>query len=246
MAIPYKKQYVKSDGRKLDRSGPRDMQSRVSGHGYTQTENDTSSLVNQLIELKAEIIALKSKSGDEAPAGFFSAEQVDNEIRKAVELAVIEASSSLGKIKSQATDLTPLVKEYKTRIVELQQGNDNLTKLQGGIIKENTNLKEEIDKLKQEFVDVVELKKQIAVLEQELSGKEELIETLKTRPAIVGDEIIDPERPQMEQLFVDPLEDDADEGMKSSITVDTVVKDDGEVDNKVDKLRDLLGKLPTK
>ena len=47
----------------------------------------------------------------------------------------------------------------------------------------------------------------------------------------------------MEQVFVDPLEDDAGKGLKSSIQIETVVKDD-EVDDKVNKLKDLLGKSP--
>jgi len=49
----------------------------------------------------------------------------------------------------------------------------------------------------------------------------------------------------MEQVFVDPLEDDAGEGMKSTINIETITKDE-EVNDKVDKLRGLLGKLPTK
>ena len=135
---------------------------------------------------------------------------------------------------------------YKTQIVELQKGHDNLTRLHATITKENGSLKEDNAKLKDELGDVAELRKQIAVLEQELTGKEELIETLKTRPAIIDGEVIDPDRPQMEQVFVDPLEEDAGEGMKSSIQIDTIEKED-EVDNKVDKLRDLLGsKLPKK
>lgn len=242
MNIPYKKQFVKSDGRKLNRSGPRDMQARVSASGGTDPQL-VEVLTNQITELKAEILAMKSRTGDAAPPGFFSPEQVDEEIRKAVEAAIAEASIALrGDTKN--ADLAPLVKEYKSQIVELQKGQDNLTRLHATITKENSALKEDNAKLKEELGDVNELKKQIAVLEQELEGKEELIETLKTRPAIIDGEVIDPDRPQMEQVFVDPLEEDAGEGMKSSIQIDTVEKED-EVDNKVDKLRDLLGsRLP--
>ena len=239
MKIPYKKQFVKSDGRKLNRSGPRDMQARATPGG---TDVEIAQLLtNQITELKAEILAMKSRSGDSAPAGFFSPEQVDEEIRKAVEAAVAEAAVSF-KGNTQNQDLAPIVKEYKTQILELQRGNDNLTKLHSGMAKENKDLKEKIDKLEDESGDFVELKKQIAVLEQELKGKEELIDTLRTRPAIIDGEVpVDPDRPQMEQVFVDPLEEDAGEGMKSSITIEEVVKDD-QVDDKVDKLRDLLGK----
>jgi len=243
MAIPYKKQFVKSDGRKLNRTGPRDMQARASVSG-TDPEL-VALLTNQIAELKAEIMAMKSRSGDAPPVGFFSPEQVDEEIRKAVEAAIAEAAISF-KGQTKNADLAPIVKEYKTQILELQRGNDNLTKLHATIAKENTDLKESLSKLESETGDFAELKKQIAVLEQELKGKEELIETLKSRPAIIDGEVpVDPDRPQMEQVFVDPLEEDAGEGMKSSITIEEVTKEE-EVDDKVDKLRGLLGKLPTK
>jgi len=244
MAIPYKKQYVKSDGRKLNRSGPRDMQARTVG-SYTPDTSMVELLTNQLTELRAEILAMKSRSGDAAPAGFFSPEQVDEEIRKAVEAAVAESAISF-KGDTKNADMAPLVHEYKKQIVELQRGNDNLTKLHASITKESGNLKEKIAKLEAEMVDVVELKKQIAVLEQELVGKGEMVEMLKTRPAILEGEIFtDPDRPQMEQVFVDPLEEDAGKGMKATINIETVVKDE-EVGDKVNKLKDLLGKLPNK
>ena len=182
--IPYKKQFVKPDGRKLNRSGPRDMQARTAGTVQSPDVGLVELLTNQLTELKAEVMAMKSRNGDAAPVGFFSPEQVDAEIIKAVEA---------------------------------------------------------------QLANVVKLKKQIAVLEQEVEGKEELINILKTRPVIIDGEIVtDPDRPQMEQAFVDPLEEDAGKGMKASIKIETVVKDE-EVGAKVNKLKDLLGsKLPTK
>ena len=244
MVIQYNKQFVKSDGRKLNRTGPRDMQARAAGGGGVDTEM-VQFLTNQITELRAEILAMKSRSGDAPPLGFFSPEQVDEEIRKAVEAAISEAAISF-KGQTKNADLAPLVQEYKSQILELQRGNDNLTKLHATIAKENTTLKENIAKVESGLEDVGELNKQIAVLEQELKGKEELVETLKSRPAIMnGEVIIDPERPQMEQVFVDPLEEDAGEGMKSSIKIETIIKED-EVESKVDKLRDLLGQLPKK
>ena len=239
MAIPYKKQFVKSDGRKLNRSGPRDMQARTVGGGYTADNSVIELLTNQLTELRAEILAMKSRSGDAAPAGFFSPEQVDREITKAVEEAAIFFNKN--------SDLVPIVREYKTEVLDLQKANENLTRLHSAISKENTTIKDEMKRLQAELGNTADLKKQIAVLEQEVLGKQELISILKTRPAIVDGEIItDPDRPQMEQVFIDPLEEDAGKGMKASIQIKTVVKDE-EVGDKVNKLKDLLGsKLPTK
>jgi len=238
--IPYKKQFVKPDGRKLNRSGPRDMQARVTNAGGGTDPALVEVLTNQITELKAEILAMKSRSGDNAPPGFFSPEQVDEEIRKAVKEAVSETTISM-KGRGGNEELTELVKEYKKQIVELQRGKDDLTRLHAAITKENSELKNKCQKLEAELGDVSELKKQLAVLEQELAGKAEMIEILRTRPAIMNGEVIDPDRPQMEQVFVDPLEKDAGEGMKSSINIETVTKDD-DVEDKVDKLRDLLGK----
>jgi chromosome segregation ATPase len=243
MGIPYKKQFVKPDGRKLVRSGPRDMQSRAATAGGGTDPELIALLTNQISDLKAEILALKSRTNAEVPPGFFSPEQVDEEIRKAVEQAVSQAAVSFKGKPTQNQDLAPLVKEYKTQIVELQRGNDNLTKLHATITKENSGLKEEINKLKSELTDITELQKQIAVLEEQVKGKEEMIDTLRRQPAILGDGPVetDPDRPQMEQVFVDPLEEDSGDGMKSTIHVETITKED-QVDDKVDKLRGLLGK----
>ena len=244
MVIPYKKQFVKTDGRKLNRSGPRDMQTRASVTGAGGTDPALIELLtNQVTELKAEILSIRSQAEGPAPAGFFSPEQVDEEIRKAVESAVAETTIAL-KAGTQNTDTLELIKTYKSQILELQRGNDDLSKLHNTMAKENSALKEKISKLENELSDVSELQKQIAILEQEVAGKEELIETLKTRPAVIDGEVItDPDRPQMEQVFVDPLEEDAGEGMKSSIHIETVTKDE-EITNQVDKLKGLLGKLP--
>ena len=239
MPIPYKKQFVKSDGRKLNRSGPRDMQTRAT----SGTDPDlVQFLTDQVTELKAELIAMKSRGGDTVPPGFFSPEQVDEEIRKAVEAAVSEAALSF-KGQTKNADMAELVREYKKQIVELQRGNDNLTKLHSTMAKENTDLKENIKQLESESVDVVELQKQIAVLEAQLKSKDDLIDTLKSRPAIMPEGPVepDPDRPQMEQVFVDPLEENAGEGLKSNINIETITKEE-DLNGKVDKLRDLLGK----
>ena len=70
---------------------------------------------------------------------------------------------------------------------------------------------------------------------------------MKTRPAIIGNEIVqpeDPDRPKMEQIFVDPLEDNAGDGMKSNITAREITRDVDEPahNEQVNKLKSLLGK----
>jgi DNA repair exonuclease SbcCD ATPase subunit len=241
MGIPYKKDYIKSDGRQLLRGGPRDMQARLNSKGYADSEI-IDLLKAQIDDLRYE---LRNKHPQQAvPEGYFTPEQVDAEIRKAVEQAVSEAALSF-KSGGQKTD--PLVREYKTQIVELQQGNDNLQRLKANLVDENTMLKDQLKKVKEELDQAAELKTKLAILEQQLADKDEMINLLKSRPAILNTTEVenrDPKRPQMEQVFVDPLEKDSGDGLKSTIRIEEI-KSEGEVDDKVKKLKDLLGnKLP--
>lgn len=238
----YPKEYIKSDGRKLIGGGPRDLQ-RLH---QTLTLPDTSyieELKRQIEDLRNE---LRNRPTVGKPEGFFSPEEVDDEIRKAVAQAVAESALEFKKNKALADQTTePLIQKYKVQIVELQKNNDDLKKMHTVIINQNTDLKDQIAKLNEETKKTEELKKEIAVLEQKIAGKEELITALKSRPAIVGDEIVDPDRPQMEQVFIDPLEEGAGDGLESHIDIKEVTPEGDKVDDKIHKLRDLIGnKLP--
>lgn len=243
--VIYPKTYIKADGRKLVSSGPRDLQRVQQTPVITSPNLDAvEGLKKQLDDLRQE---LRKQQTENKPEGYFTPDEVDEEIRRAVKQAVAEATLSLkksGQQVKQATD--PDIQKYKVRIVELQKNNDNLTILHSTITNQNTDLKNQIDKLKEGLVETEEYKKQIAVLEQALAGKEELIETLKTRPAIIGDQVIeDPDRPKMEDVFIDPLEEGAGKGLKSFIEIEDVTPGDTDkVNDKVDKLRDLIGNLP--
>jgi polyhydroxyalkanoate synthesis regulator phasin len=190
--INYPKEFVKPDGRKLRTGGPRDLQRRQTG---TQTkEFDADVLKEQFDNLREDLQKIQPKQI------VFSAEQVDEEIRKAVEQAVKETMASINN---------PDYNKYQTEV---------------------DNLKREIDNLK-----------------QNLSGKEEVIDVLKSRPMTTNDVVEDPDRPQMEQKFIDPLEKDAGEGLKSHIDItDVATTDKDNMSEKVDKLKNLLGKLPNK
>lgn len=246
--MKYDKKFVKSDGRRLLKGGPRDQQLRAK---TTADSSVVNSLMEQISELKLELANIKSGAGDStpAPSKYFTAEQVDEEIRKAVSQAMAEATISLKK-NGPDPNVDSLIKKYKEQIVSLQKSNDDFTIMHHAIIGENKDLKEKIVKLESENSETSELKSKIAVLEQSLAGKDEVIETLKSRPAIINSEVMmpeDPDRPQMEQVFVDPLEEGAGTGLKSNIKNRELTRDvdDGEVDDKVNKLKDLLGsKLP--
>jgi hypothetical protein len=233
----YEKQFVKSDGRKLNRSGPRDMQARTSG-GTTDADL-IKLLTDEITDLKAKLLSRDDAS--KVPSGYYSPEQMDEEIRKAVEAAVSEVAGSKNK------DVILEVNEYKSRIYNLQANNENLTRLRDAVVKENEQLKERLGVLESQSEELVELKQQVSLLKQELVGKQEVIDILKTKPAVIDSynivEQTDPDRPKMEQAFVDPLEDNAGDDLKPSISVDQIIKENT-IDDQVDKLRNLIGKLP--
>ena len=142
-----------------------------------------------------------------------------------------------------------MITKYKEQIVQLQSTNDDYIRMQKVISNENTDLKDKLAKFEQSTAKISELQQKIAILEQELAGKEEVIDTLKSRPAIINGEIMmeeDPDRPKMEQVFIDPLEKGAEDGLKSNITNREITRDvdDGEVGDQVNKLKDILGVLP--
>jgi hypothetical protein len=245
--MQYRKDFIKSDGRRLLKGGPRDQQLRAK---VNQETGLVDSLMDQVIELKTQIQKLEVGGTNRiAASNLFTAEQVDEEIRRAVSQAMAEATISLKKTGADP-DTTLLVKKYKQQILDLQKNNDDFARLHKAITNENKELKEKLNKLEIEISDASELKKQIAVLEQSLVGKDELIDMLKSRPAIINGEIVnvtDPDRPQMEQKFIDPLEKDAGDGMKSNITARELTRDVDEPDHidQVSKLKSLLGnKLP--
>jgi len=244
MGIRYPKEFVKPDGRKLIGGGPRDLQRRQQ---MGQIVGPDASLIE---DLKKQIQELKDISKNTPkPDGYFSPEEVDEEIRRAVESAVKETTISL-KRSTQANnqEVEPALQKYKVQILELQRNNDEFTKLHKTITEENLELKKNIDQLKQSESVIVNLQKQIAVLEQTIAGKEELIMALKTRPVAAIEEIEDPNRPKMDNVFVDPLESGAGEKLKANIKFDRIKPpiEKEQVDDKVGKLKSLLGKLPTK
>ena len=111
--INYPKEFIKSDGRKLRSGGPRDLQRQQE---TTQnSEFDVSGLKDEFNSLKEEL--QKSQ-----PEGFFSPEQVDEEVRKAVEQAVAETMLSLKKTnQNNNQNIEQNVQKYKTQIFELQK-----------------------------------------------------------------------------------------------------------------------------
>lgn len=89
------------------------------------------------------------------------------------------------------------------------------------------------------------LKVELDVLKEKLSLKEEMIEILKSKTVLKEkDFVVEEDRPIMEHIFVDPLDCKAGDNLVSHIDVEDVSVDEKEnIQEKVDKLRNLLGGL---
>ena len=113
------------------------------------------------------------------------------------------------------------VKELKFRIAALSS--------------ENEHLKKKIELKEKDSVSVEDLKKQI----------EALAKAVESGVSVRTQE--DSERPQFEEVFIDPVEKDADKHLESHIKVyDVSINTKEEMGDKVNKLKSLLGKLPSK
>lgn len=201
MEVKYPKEYIKTDGRRLRLGGPRDLQQQQK---MEQSVGSTDIIIE---ELKKQIGSLRSELKGGKPDGYFTAEEVDEEIRKAVKQA-------LGS-------------------VELQ--------------KKNNYLKDKVKKLEEDNEDISAFKKEINTLKRIIANKEELIEVLKTKPAIIDGVTIGVERPQMEQKFIDPLEKGAGRNLEPHIDIKDIDHEEKEnMNEKMGKLRGLLNKLPNK
>ena len=242
--INYPKELVKPDGRRLIAGGPRDMQRRALTSDLPTT---SSSEVGDQLAKKIEELSQALKSKPVVPDGYMSPDQVDSEIRKAVEEAVKETTLAMKKISQvSAQSVEPTLQKYKVQIVELQKTNDDLTKLHSEITKQNSELKSKISELESKDKEIKELEIKLAVLEQNIKGKDEMIVVLKSRTGD-GASVEDPTRPKMDSVFIDPLGADSGKGLKSFIQTDDVTREEKEeMKSKVNKLKGLLGKLPVR
>jgi len=235
--MQYKKEVVKKDGRHLLRGGPRDMQQRQ--HQQMMDYSDQSEIIGVL---KSEISNLKSELSNHPTsrgAGEFTAEQVDDEINKAVEASIKELSVDHGKV----------VTEFKKKIVHLDQDNIHLKQKVELSKKDHAMTLREVELKGSTTTD--KLKARVESQQEQLDSKDVIIKELKTTLAEgltgVVPEVIDLDRPQMEAVLIDPLEKDAGSNLEMYVSVEDVSTDEKEVmEDKVSKLRNILGKLPKK
>jgi chromosome segregation ATPase len=161
VVMKYNKEFKKADGRKLMTGGPRDLQRKQRTQDRQQSE---------LIDFLRDEVQRLNKALATSGSGEYTGEQVDEEIRKAVSVAVAET-----KIASEEDrkELQSAVDAFKTNEKNLLEQIKNLEIYQLGV-------KDSVDKLRLEKDKAISDKKE---LEDELkdarSGAGGLADQLK-------------------------------------------------------------------
>lgn len=215
-------------------SGPRDIQRKLKQRQLqTFQANDglISELRSQISKLESELLnSKKAAVVEKVVVSGYTDEEFDSELVKAVEKELIVFND---KIKAKDSELKEL--------------NNKLTSVSVEVVE----LKKELEGYKSKNS---ELEKSVAVLEVKLeaagskiSDKDSVIEDLRSRPITVvgGDEVvIDPDRPVMDMVVIDPNELSELEGLESNIDIEdvTITEKEG-MNSKIDKLKALLGGL---
>lgn len=208
--MKYKKEHIKSNGRKLIGGGPRDIQRR-------QVQSDSGNIdhTDTIKELKDEIKRLSTELHERPVIGGFTGEQVDKEIRNAVTDAINDLKK---EIKESAGREKELTKELKFKDKELEKTRDKYSKEIANLLKEHNRKLEELT---------------TSLLMRSQNG--EIVEN------------VDNNRPKMKTVFIDPLEEDSGKGLESHVGIkDVSINEKENMFEKVDKLKGMLGKLPTK
>jgi hypothetical protein len=215
-------------------SSPRDIQKKQA-----QQSNVYEDIIR---ELRDEVNVLKKElQGDLVKkTGMFTAEQVDADINRVVNETIKELTAKykdeLERKETAFLELSLKTKlKYNKIILEKEAECKKLVaakeKLLIDLRDQNKFLTEGLCKIK-ETTDPDILNK-LTVL---------LLETTKKASSNIT---IESDRPQMETVFIDPLETNAGDGLKAHIDVEEVsVLEKEDVSEKVIKLRNLMGKLP--
>ena len=209
---------------------------------------------NALVEELRSQIRILQQQLESRPSGEngYSAEQVNSEIEKAIkaELEVIRVKhkAEIEKLKAERDDLKKKLKRAQSEKQEtITWANETEEKLKSQD-HELISLREKL-KHKEEMIQQL----------KETTAKEVVLPEAELRDAIAkaaakavaaarGEVVSEPDRPKMEEVFVDPLEEGAGGGIDSTnVKIEDVSISDKELmQAKVDKLKNIMGKLPMK
>lgn len=182
------------------------------------TNNDSSGLVN---ELRAQVERLQ-KQLLEKPTSGYTPEQVDAEILKAIKIETLGLEQ---KHNDEKSALLLEIEKYKYEIKSLKE-------LVASKDEQIRALQDSSPKIDNKLTDLLaEATKKIEEMSSKISS---------------GDEKITPsDRPQMETLFVDPIEKESKVEKHFEIE-DITIDEKDKIYDKVNKLKSIMGKLPNK
>jgi len=252
--MQYNKSSVNKPGRKITTSSPIDVRRRnESGHENTQV---VEQLRQQIDELKGYFTA---------STGGLSPERVDEEIRAAVKNAINETKAYYEKLLGESKDredklrvkLDSLRSESaKTseseRLSAERKLNDGKVELEKKYNRQLSDLSDKLklaqEKLNERDEEILKLKTDRDntvrdLLENHSRKLEELARTLSIERLGVDD----PDRPRMDDVFVDPLDKSSGEEYETHIELEDVTsKRKEDMGSKVNKLKSLMGTFADK
>lgn len=235
MSLKYNKEYIKKNGRRLQGSSPRDLQKK-----QVQQPNIYEDIIK---DLRNEIISLKKdlQNSPVKKTGTFTAEQVDTEVNKIVSETIKELTvkhkNEWEKRETAHLELSLKTKlKYNKVILEKETECKKLIgakeKLLIDLRDQNKSLVEKLCEIKESSDP--EVTNKLTALLLEITGKTS------------SNAVIESDRPQIETVFIDPLEINAGNGLEAHIDVKGIsVLEKENIQDKVGKLRNLLGKLPS-
>jgi len=265
MGLRYNKEYIPKD-RRIQTHGPRDLQRKQAAGPEVDSR--------LVAELQATIASLREELNRKpiTQEGMFTAEQVNDEIIKAVKIETADLKEKyeekLKVIEIEKINLTNSNRELKEKLEAAEK------KATSSITEVETKYKEAADGIKAKYdILLEERNSKINNLKEKIENQDNLIKKLESSNTTGGlsqeqmqkmlaevtdkmqslalaaghnIEDVDPDRPKMETVFIDPIEKSED--VESHITVeeDVSTTKKEEMTLQVDKLRNLIGKLPRK
>lgn len=224
---------IKKDGRVLKPTGPRAMQMKAV---LKAQESETVHILREQVKELMEMVA-ENKSGNVVPKGY-SADEVDKEINKAVELAIVETEK---KSKEIIADLEEELKYVKEEFKKYRNNYnaENIKELENNV----TSLRVKVE-AKEEIIESLKSATGSADISELMESLKDKVDAI-ANSAFEGEEFIDdPDRPTIETTFVDPLDAAAESTLEPHVVIDEEkgVENGGNINHKVNKLKDILGK----
>lgn len=226
MGITYNKEY-KSKNRSIVTTGPRDHQRKQA---MSPVMSDQSDLI---IELREQIKELKSKINEQG--SLFTSEQVNDEIIKSVKAETMSMQTK-HEVDGIKRDLE--TDNLKSKIVRITAEHDKEISSLKDIVKTKEEMIEQINVNQ----DVVSDNKLTILLTEATKKIDDMTMQLYTYK---NGDVPESDRPKMETVFVDPIEKETKVEQHFDAKSESATKKVN-MNDKVNKLKSLVGKLPSK